>query len=103
MQPHQRDVTSVLAAAIQSSHEQLPPEMIEPLIKNLVTHFVSDKSRPEVITLGLNTIRELCMRVPLAMDSTLLTDLVDYRREKVQPSHLHGPWPRWTMHVASAL
>ena len=46
-------------------------------------YFVSDKSRPEVITLGLNTVREICFRVPLAMEATLLADLIEYRNEKV--------------------
>ena len=94
MQPHQRDVTAILAACVQASHELVPPDVLEPLIKTLVTHFISDKSRPEVITLGLNTVRELCVRVPLAMDATLLADLIEYRKEKVRPLPrvlCHGP------------
>ena len=36
----------------------------------------------QVITVGINTVRELCMRVPLAMDSTLLADLIEYRKDR---------------------
>ena len=82
MQPHQRQVTSVLASCVQACHELVPPEMVTPLVQTLVQHFVSDRSRPEVITLGLNTVRELCLRVPLAMDETLLADLIEYRKDK---------------------
>eukprot|EP00900_Chrysochromulina_parva_P007624 jgi/Chrpa1/16863/Chrysochromulina_OHIO_Genome00025528-RA len=82
MQPHQREVTGILAACVQASHELVPPDMLEPVVKTLVNHFVSDKSRPEVITLGLNTVRELCVRVPLCMDAALLADLIEYRKEK---------------------
>ena len=64
----------------------MPPETLEPLIKTLVNHFVSDKSRPEVVTLGINTVRELCVRVPLAMDAALLADLIEYRKDKVPPA-----------------
>ena len=38
MQPHQKEVTSILAAAVQACHELVPPEMLEPLIKTLVTY-----------------------------------------------------------------
>ena len=38
MQPHQREVTTILAAAVQACHELVPPEMLEPLIKTLVTY-----------------------------------------------------------------
>ena len=74
----------------------MPPETLEPLIKTLVNHFVSDKSRPEVVTLGINTVRELCVRVPLAMDAALLADLIEYRKDKVPPArplHLSLPHP----------
>ena len=75
-------VTGILAACVQASHELVPPDLLEPVVKTLVNHFVSDKSRPEVITLGLNTVRELCVRVPLCMDAALLADLIEYRKEK---------------------
>lgn len=77
LQPHQKEVTSVLASCVQAAHELVPPESVASVIKHLVQHFVSDRSRPEVITIGLNTVRELCVRVPLAMDATLLADLVE--------------------------
>lgn len=91
-QPHQRDVTSLLAAAVQACHdmvswlffpcpsltfyilkvlvtiaqitydewtfpvkfdllynEQVPPDAVQPLFKQLVNQFVHDRSRPEVL------------------------------------------------------
>ena len=56
LQPHQREVTQVLAACVQAAHELVPPESVATLLQHLVRHFVSDKSRPEVITVGLNTV-----------------------------------------------
>jgi protein SDA1 len=61
---------------------QVPPECLTPLVATLVNYFVTDKSRPEVISIGINTVRELCVRVPLVMDETLLGDLVEYRKER---------------------
>ena len=48
LQPHQREVTQVLAACVQAAHELVPPENVSTLLAHLVQHFVSDKSRPEV-------------------------------------------------------
>ena len=44
----------------------MPPEQLEPVLNTLVDHFVSDKSRPEMVAIGINTTREVCVRVPLA-------------------------------------
>jgi protein SDA1 len=65
VQPHQRDVTTLLAAAVQACHDMVPPDAVEPLFKQIVNQFVHDKSRPEAIAVGLNVVREICMRMPL--------------------------------------
>ncbi|KAL8459118.1 hypothetical protein ACS0TY_036550 [Phlomoides rotata] len=80
VQPHQRDVTSLLAAAVQACHEMVPPDAVEPLFKQIVNQFVHDRSRPEAITVGLNVVREICLRMPLLMTEDLLQDLVLYRK-----------------------
>ncbi|KAI0495776.1 hypothetical protein KFK09_022079 [Dendrobium nobile] len=64
VQPHQRDVTNLLAAGIQACHE-VPPDAVEPLFKQIVNQFVHDRSRPEAIAVGLNVVREMCLRMPL--------------------------------------
>ena len=82
MQPHQREITLVLAYLVQGCHELVPPESLQPLLRTLAQHFVSDKSRPEMVAIGINTTREVCARVPLAMDATLLSDLLEYRKDR---------------------
>lgn len=82
MQPHQMKVTSILASAAQACHPLVPPDAIEPLIKTLANHFIVDGRQDEVIAIGLNTVREICSRQPLAMDKTLLEDLVQYKKHK---------------------
>ncbi|KAM7274756.1 hypothetical protein ACFE04_016622 [Oxalis oulophora] len=79
-QPHQRDITSILAAAVQTCHEMVPPDAVEPFFKQIVNQFVHDRSRPEAIAVGLNVIRELCLRMPLLMNEDLLQDLVMYKK-----------------------
>lgn len=80
IQPHQRDVTSLLAAAVQACHDMVPPDAVEPLFKQVVNQFVHDRSRTEAISVGLNVVREICLRMPLLMSEDLLQDLVLYKK-----------------------
>ncbi|XP_028554746.1 protein SDA1 homolog isoform X3 [Dendrobium catenatum] len=72
VQPHQRDVTNLLAAGIQACHDKVPPDAVEPLFKQIVNQFVHDRSRPEAIAVGLNVVREMCLRMPLICPSLLV-------------------------------
>lgn len=80
VQPHQRDITSLLAAAVQACHDVVPPDAVEPLFKQIVNQFVHDRSRTEAIAVGLNVVREICLRMPLLMTEDLLQDLALYKK-----------------------
>lgn len=80
VQPHQRDVTNLLAAAVQACHDMVPPDAVEPLFRQVVNQFVHDRSRTEAIAVGLNVVREICLRMPLLMTEDLLQDLVLYKK-----------------------
>ena len=62
----------MLGAPRQACHEMVPPEVLAPVLRQLVDGFVHDRARPEVMTLGLKTVRELCARTPLVMTPDLL-------------------------------
>ena len=57
---------------MQACHELVPPDVMTAVLRQLVDAFVHDRARPEVMTLGLKTVRELCARMPLIMTSELL-------------------------------
>ena len=80
--PRQPDVTSFLASLAQGTHNLVPPDLLEPLVLKIANEFVSEAVASEVAAAGLNAIREICVRQPLAMDETLLQDLVMYRKSK---------------------
>jgi protein SDA1 len=80
--PRQPSVTSFLASLAQATHNLVPPDALEPLIQKIANEFVSEASASEVAAAGLNAIREICVRQPLAMNDTLLQDLVMYRKSK---------------------
>uniref|UniRef100_A0AAY4EHM8 Protein SDA1 n=1 Tax=Denticeps clupeoides TaxID=299321 RepID=A0AAY4EHM8_9TELE len=82
LQPHQREVTKILLCAAQSSHQLVPPEVIEPMIMTIANNFVTDRNSGEVMTVGINAIREVVARCPLAMTEDLLQDLTQYKTHK---------------------
>lgn len=79
-QPHQDNVTNILAAAAQACHDMVPTDAVQPLLRHIVDHFVHDRSRTEAIAVGLNVVREICLRIPLLMTEDLLQDLVLYKK-----------------------
>ncbi|KAL8897457.1 MAG: hypothetical protein Q9192_002560 [Flavoplaca navasiana] len=80
--PRQPSVTSFLASLAQATHNLIPPDVLESLVKKIADEFVSEAVAPEVASAGLNAIREICVRQPLAINKTLLQDLVVYRKSK---------------------
>jgi len=80
--PKQKSVTSFLASLAQATHDHVPPDAIEPLVLKIANEFVTEAAATEVAAAGLNAIREICARQPLAMNDALLQDLVAYRKSK---------------------
>lgn len=82
LSPRTKDATLVLAYTAQASHELVPPDVMEPVIRVIANNFVSDHCSNEAISIGLNAIREICKRCPLAMTAPLLQDLSEYKSFK---------------------
>lgn len=82
LQPHQREVTKILLCAAQASHQLVPPEIIQSVIMTIANNFVTDRNSGEVMTVGINAIREVTSRCPLAMNEDLLQDLAQYKTHK---------------------
>lgn len=80
LQPHQRSVTQVLAYTAQAAHALVPPDTLYPVLRAIADNFVSEGAAELVIAAGLNGIREICTRAPLAMTETLLQDLTGYKK-----------------------
>ncbi|MED6232113.1 Protein SDA1 [Ataeniobius toweri] len=82
LQPHQREVTKILLCAAQASHQLVPPEIIGPVIMTIANNFVTDRNSGEVMTVGINAIKEVAGRCPLAINEDLLQDLAQYKTHK---------------------
>lgn len=83
--PKQRNVTQIMAAAAQASHDLVPPDAISVVVRKIADEFVSDGVAAEVASAGINTIREICSRAPLAIEALLLQDLTTYKGSKSKP------------------
>uniref|UniRef100_A0A6M2DW91 Protein SDA1 n=1 Tax=Xenopsylla cheopis TaxID=163159 RepID=A0A6M2DW91_XENCH len=79
LQPHQREVTRILQFTAQASHDLLPPETLHSVLRAIVNNFVTERNSSDVIAIGLNAIREICSRCPLAMEEDLLRDLAQFK------------------------
>lgn len=76
IQPHQKEVTHILAFAAQACHELVPPDAAAPLVSAIADNFVAEYCAAPVIAAGLNGLTALCRRCPEAMDGDLLTNLI---------------------------
>ena len=61
-----------VSVCVQACHDLVPPEWLQPIIRHLCNQFVHDRARPEEICVGLKTVREICMRMPLIMSEEML-------------------------------
>ena len=82
--PKQVDVTKIMAASAQACHDLVPPDTLQALVRRIADEFVSDGVANQVAAAGLNTIREICSRAPLAIEEPLLQDLVEYKGSKAK-------------------
>lgn len=82
LQPHQKDITKILLFTSQASHELVLPDVMENIVKHIAFNFITERNSPECMAVGLNTVREICIRCPLAISTELLQDFADYKTYK---------------------
>jgi protein SDA1 len=84
LQSHEKDkIGEIFAMIIESCHELVPPEEIKPLIEKIISNFITEQCNNLHITIGLNAVREILMRMPLALDESQIEYLVEFR-------HIHN-------------
>ena len=77
IKPHQKNVTQILAYLAQASHDLVPPDVMEPVVRAVADNFVWTNCASEVVTAGLNALYHICVRAPLVMPDSLLQSLID--------------------------
>mmetsp|Transcript_6143 Transcript_6143/g.15192 ORF Transcript_6143/g.15192 Transcript_6143/m.15192 type:complete len:867 (-) Transcript_6143:51-2651(-) len=61
---HQRDVTGILAYAVQACHVNVPPDEVYGILKTIAHNFVTERCSEEQMAVGINAIRAICARTP---------------------------------------
>ncbi len=90
LQPHQRDVTHILAYTAQASHEMIPPDAIEPVVQAIANNFIWSNAANQVVVAGMNGLREVVARCPLAMPDELLGSLIaDFKSHREKGAFFH--------------
>ena len=74
---HSKDkVGEIFAMIIEACHELVPPEEIKPVTEKIINNYVTDYCDNAHITIGINAIREILARMPLALDAAQIEYLV---------------------------
>ncbi|KAL6565233.1 hypothetical protein OROGR_002184 [Orobanche gracilis] len=61
---HQRDITTVLAAAVHAFHEMVPCDAVEPLLQQIVNQLLHDRPCGQDIKVVFSLLRKIRGRVP---------------------------------------
>jgi len=66
---HDKDkVGEIMAMIIESCHDLVPPEDMRPVLERIINNYITDYCSAQHVTIGLNAIREILSRMPLALD-----------------------------------
>lgn len=80
---HNKDkISEIFAMVIESCHELVPPETLRPVIERIISNFVTEYCNNAHITIGLNAIREILIRMPLALDPDQIEYLCLFKGSK---------------------
>ncbi|TNJ27928.1 Sda1, severe depolymerization of actin [Giardia muris] len=86
LQPNQPEVTKVLEYLVMATHASSSPDDLLVVVQAIAHEFIHSGSNDYLMTVGLNTITELCRRCPTCLTSTekgreLLVELIGYTKE----------------------
>lgn len=77
---HNKDkISEIFAMIIESCHELIPPENVQPIMEKIISNYITEFCNNQHITVGLNAIREILLRMPLALDENQIEYLCLFR------------------------
>jgi protein SDA1 len=66
---HEKEkIAEIFAMIIESCHDLVPPEDVKPVIERILSNYATEYCPTPHIVIGINTIREILCRMPLALD-----------------------------------
>jgi protein SDA1 len=80
---HEKEkIAEIFAMIIESCHDLVPPEDVKPVIERILSNYANEYCPTAHIVIGINTIREILSRMPLALDEGQIDYLVTFRSHK---------------------
>ena len=67
---------------IESCHDLVPPEVVKPIIERIISNYITEFCNNQHITIGLNAVREILLRMPLALTENQIEYLCLFRSFK---------------------
>lgn len=77
--PHQNEIGKILVYIAEAVHPLIPAEELQSLVKHIIDNFVNDRCAEDKMCMGLNVLREMCIKNHLIMDEFHLNYLAEYR------------------------
>lgn len=77
--PHQNEIGKILLYIAEACHPLIPAEELQFLVKHIIDNFVNDRCSEDKICMGLNVLREMCVKNSLIMDEFHLNYLAEYK------------------------
>ncbi len=72
---NQTELSVIFAALIEACHDLVPPGDLDPIIYKLYDNFISETLPAPLITIGLNTLREIIERSPYVLKKEYITEV----------------------------
>eukprot|EP00826_Nyctotherus_ovalis_P047456 TRINITY_DN545_c0_g1_i13.p1 TRINITY_DN545_c0_g1~~TRINITY_DN545_c0_g1_i13.p1 ORF type:complete len:552 (-),score=231.26 TRINITY_DN545_c0_g1_i13:128-1783(-) len=77
-----KNIASILASIAEACHENLQHDDVKDVAGTVIDNMVSEHCQPEFITMGLNVIREIALRMPQVLTEDQLAYLVQFKDYK---------------------
>lgn len=77
--PHQKEVSDILAVFCEGTHENIPAEEIHPVMDKIIDLYISEQVANNNICIAINAVREICMRNHEALREDQLHHVANFR------------------------
>jgi len=77
-----KNIAKVLTSIAEACHDNLYHDSIKDVAGTIIDNMISEHCQPEFITMGLNTIREIALRMPQVITEDQLAYLVQFKDYK---------------------
>ena len=82
MTPHQKEIGKIFTYLAESTHESIPTDDLQPVIKHIVNDYVNDRCSEMAMTMGINVIREIALKNSEILDEDMVHYISTYYEYK---------------------